>query len=362
VLHEVTIPALGIAMEEATLTAWLKQEGDDVDLDEPIAEIETDKTTMELVAPTRGTLGAHRFEPGTFIPVGAVVTVVYAIDEQDHESVASMEDAVAVPQPVESEPHIRSEQIPAREAPEGVDSRRPHRKSPRARAIERARGHAASSEGDVAADSFREIIARRVSESWQTIPHFSVTREIDVEELRTALAAVRERVPTANVTDLLIRAHALAMVTEEAVQVDIGLAVASERGVVVPVIRDVLGLGLEELAAERLGATHRGRAGRLMAEDSVIPTSTLSNLGPFGADSFTGVIGVCQTTLLTIGRIRSALRPVDEAAAVRHVMTATLNADHRSLDGAEAARLLTAVAASLEAPDRLVQEGCLVSD
>jgi pyruvate dehydrogenase E2 component (dihydrolipoamide acetyltransferase) len=238
--------------------------------------------------------------------------------------------------------------------------RRPHSTSPRARrlAAETARrGRApAPSTG-----RFRAIIAERVSESWRTIPHFSVTRQIDVEEVGAALRDLRSTGGAFTFTDLLLRAHAIALCqtggTVAAGASDIGLAVASEHGVMIPVVRDVLGRSLVELAAARAEAVARGRGGRLTPDELELPPSTLSNLGPLAIDSFTGIIAPGQTSLLTVGRVRRVPCLVDERVIGRDVLSATINADHRTLDGADVARTLGAFATALEHPGRLTEEG-----
>jgi pyruvate dehydrogenase E2 component (dihydrolipoamide acetyltransferase) len=126
--------------------------------------------------------------------------------------------------------------------------------------------------------------------------------------------------------------------------------VASEHGVMIPVVRGVLERSLVDQGAERRAAVERGRSGRLSTHHLDLPSATLSNLGPYGVDSFTGIIATGQTALATVGRIRPAARARDGALTVGLMMTATINADHRSFDGAQAAALLTAFADRLERP------------
>ena len=132
--------------------------------------------------------------------------------------------------------------------------------------------------------------------------------------------------------------------------VDVGLAVATANGVVIPTVRDVLGQGPAELARSRRDAVERALKGKLSQNDlAAAPSSTLSNLGSFGVDEFTGIIALGQTSLLTVGRARLRVVPdADRTVSVRARFHATLNADHRVLDGAEAARLLVAFANAAE--------------
>jgi pyruvate dehydrogenase E2 component (dihydrolipoamide acetyltransferase) len=208
-------------------------------------------------------------------------------------------------------------------------------------------GNGASAHGD-----YRELIARKVTEAWQTIPHFAVTREVDADELLAFAAwSKREGLPV-TVTDLLLIALARGVATPEVPAPAIGLAVATERGVLIPVIRDVSELGLAGLASERARAVERARAGRLEASDlAAAPASTLSNLGSFGVDQFTGVIAAGQATLLTVGRIRDRVVVRGRALEARPTLFATLNVDHRALDGSDAAKLLDRFATAVERPE-----------
>jgi pyruvate dehydrogenase E2 component (dihydrolipoamide acetyltransferase) len=333
-MAEIVIPSVGIAMEEALVVKWLKEPGDEVAADEPVAEIETDKATMDLVSPVAGRLGPHLFEPGTVVAVGTVVAHVLSGDE------APAPAAAPGPPPVE----VAAVAAPALPA-EG--ERRPHALSPRARRL-------AAAAAAVPADGrFRELIAAKVTESWREIPHFAVTREVDAEAMLDALGEIRAAgaEPEPTLTDLLLRALALALrETGRAGAGDVGLAVATEHGVVIPVVTDVLGRNAAGLARARSAAVERARAGRLGQDDlGASPASTLSNLGAFGVDHFTGVIALGQSSLFTVGRaVPRVVAGDDRSLRVRTTFHATLNADHRTIDGADAARLLTAFAAAAE--------------
>ncbi len=344
-MTEITIPSVGIAMEEALVLRWLKEPGDAVAVDDPIAEIETDKATMEIVSPVAGTLGAHLVEPGAIVAVGvAIVHVIDGRSQPDAEASVDARAPVAAP--------------PADSAPETVEGERAaHRLSPRARRLARERGveTAAPIPGaPAAADGrFRELIAAKVSESWREIPHFTVSRDVDAEALQATLASLRAEAfePQPTLTDLLLRALARALQETGAGDgSDVGLAVATPHGVVIPVVRNVLGRGPAALARARSEAVERARQGKLGSGDlSAAPRTTLSNLGAFGVDRFTGIIAHGQTSLLTVGRaLPRVVADERRAITVRTLFSATLNADHRTVDGAEAARLLVAFAVAAE--------------
>jgi pyruvate dehydrogenase E2 component (dihydrolipoamide acetyltransferase) len=352
---EIIIPSVGIAMEEALVVRWIKQPGDAVAVDDPVAEIETDKATMDVVSPAAGTLGPHLFEPGAIVAVGtAIVHVLDGSEPAPDPAAGGAPEADPVEAGAEVEPGAASGRPPGVEAaqpPPGA--RAAHTLSPRARrlAMERERGAAAApAPGD---GCFRELIAARVAESWREIPHFAVSRDVDAGAMLAVLVQVRAAgfEPAPTLTDLLLRALALAL-RETGVrgQVDVGLAVATPAGVVIPVVRDVLGQGAAELAAARSSAVERARSGRLGREDlDASARSTLSNLGSFGVDRFTGIIALGQTSLLTVGRaLPRVVADASGAIRVRTSFDATLNADHRTIDGAEAARLLVAFSTAAE--------------
>jgi pyruvate dehydrogenase E2 component (dihydrolipoamide acetyltransferase) len=346
-MAKISIPSIGVAMEEALLLQWLKQPGDVVAAGESVAEIETDKAVMELESPVSGIMGAHLFEPEAIIPVGTTISEVV---EEGNDS-ATQESALAAT--VANVAPNEDSTLPASESTaEGGAT--PHALSPKARRLAKQREVAPSIPADMPAptDRFRSLIATKVTESWHEIPHFSVTREVDAEPLLATLALLRgdNTEPCSTLTDLMLRALALGLRERGDTCDDLGLAVATDHGVVIPVIKNVLELDAGALAAARTAAVERARSGRLSQQDlEATPSSTLSNLGAFGVDQFTGIIALGQTSLLTVGRA-APRATVDDARnlKIRTSFMATLNADHRTIDGSEAAQLLAAFAAATE--------------
>jgi pyruvate dehydrogenase E2 component (dihydrolipoamide acetyltransferase) len=348
-VREITIPAVGYAMTEALLVRWLKQPGDAVAAGEAVAEIETDKASADLEAPADGLLGRHRFEAGTLVPVGVALAVV--LEGGEAEASEPVTDVPGSPTtPVQ----------PPAETNDATPPDRPrHLLSPRQRAEALA---AAAAEGSVVPEPppassaenqrerYRAAIAAGVAESWRTIPHFAVTRDVSAEaivRIRTSRKGASRHVPT--VTDLLIRGLATALGPNGGDPPSVGLAVATAAGVVVTVLRDPLSLSLEDLATMRAAAVDKAKAGQLSREDlGPRPSCTLSNLGAYGVDSFTGIIAVGQESLLTVGRMVRRVVAVEEEVALRWSVTATLNVDHRRLDGADAATMLARFADALE--------------
>jgi pyruvate dehydrogenase E2 component (dihydrolipoamide acetyltransferase) len=200
----------------------------------------------------------------------------------------------------------------------------------------------------------RRAVAQAVTESWRTIPHFSVQREIDASDADACLAAMRAVAPEATYTDLLLRAFALAAgpfawlaggggEPGGGTSGDVGLAVATPEGVMMPVVPDVPALGVPDLVAARQAAARRGREGRLTARDLASgAVGAVSNLGARGVDAFTGIVPAGRRLLLTTGRIAGRPVVIDGRLAVRTTLIATLNVDHRYFDGDRAADVLDA--------------------
>jgi pyruvate dehydrogenase E2 component (dihydrolipoamide acetyltransferase) len=347
-VREVTIPSVGMAMTEAVLNTWFKNPGDSVAAGEAIAEIETDKSSLDVESPSDGVLGRHLVSAGSTVPVGQVI--------------------VRVLEPGEIEPHDGDGPHPAAQTtavtgraasgagaettPAGPQDRVPHTLSPRKRRELRERAEA-QAQAEAQAGSgrrtprFRAAIAEHVSESWRTIPHFAVVRQIDARSVHESMAAMRGNGLPATVTDLLLRALALAVAAEGAG--DIGLAVATPDGVVIPVVAGVPDLGPAALVAARAAAVARARDGQLSARDLAAgPVASLSNLGGLGVESFTGIIPAGQKLLLTTGTVADRPVVVDGLVTVRPSFAATLNVDHRHYDGDSAARILAAFQSALD--------------
>ena len=409
-VQDVTIPALGMAMTGAVLTHWYKEPGETVAAGEAIAEIETDKSAVDLETPADGVLGPHLVAEGDEVPIGAAVTRVLddAADPGPDETAPIPREETPAPYnpdpfpvPADTVPAA----VPAAAAPaaagavDGVSAtgttfphaRAPHKLSPRKRMLARLAAEAAAQEkaqetertetvpapvtvpadggltgrtatvsapsalpADGGLTSRRGAVAQAVAESWRTIPHFAVQREIDASGADACLAAMRAVAPEATYTDLLLRAFALAVGAVAWLAAgggqpaggtsgDVGLAVATPEGVMMPVVPDVPALAVPALVAARQAAVRRGRDGRLTARDLASgAVGAVSNLGARGVDAFTGIVPTGRRLLLTTGRIAGRPVAVDGRLAVRTTLIATLNVDHRYFDGDRAADVLDA--------------------
>lgn len=414
-VQDVTIPALGMAMTGAVLTRWYKEPGETVAAGEAIAEIETDKSAVDLESPADGVLGPHLVAEGDEVPIGAAVTrvlddVADQVPDPDEAAPLPREEAPVpydpdpFPVPAGSVPAgsvaaAASGAVPTERAVGGVSAagttfphaRAPHKLSPRKRMLARLAAEAAASDkaretertetvpapmavlvdGGLTGRTETEpapatlpagggltgrrgAVAQAVAESWRTIPHFAVQREIDASGADACLAAMRAVAPEATYTDLLLRAFALAAGAVawlaggggepgSGTSGDVGLAVATPEGVMMPVVPDVPALAAAELVAARQAAVRRGRDGRLTARDLASgAVGAVSNLGARGVDAFTGIVPAGRRLLLTTGRIAGRPVAVDGRLAVRTTLIATLNVDHRYLDGDRAADVLDA--------------------
>ena len=366
-MEEIFVPASGMAMEDVLFTEWLKQPGDMVAPGEPVALVETDKSVVELSGTIAGRLSQHLVTAGDRVAAGAAVAYLLEDGETDPTSLAGGGPAKG--------PDVQAEVASpglARDSKDGgtptvldgspadgegesgekrADGR--HRLSPRQRRAEPQRGGAgAAAHSAVPTDISlrsrnREATAALVSESWRAAPHFSVGRELRADGVEEAVQQARAAGSAVTVGDFFVLSlsRALAEVGEKQ---DVGLAVATEWGVLVPVLRSLEGCTLERMAELRRSAVDRARHRRLSSSDTAPAFATLSNLGPQGVTWFTGVVPLGQVALLTVGEV--SLRPAVEGRGlvVAPMFTAVLTVDHRHYDGVDSARLLNAFAERLE--------------
>jgi len=384
----VIMPKLGFDVEQAKLIRWVKHEGDQVEKGEVVAEVETEKVTLEVEVYASGTLIKIVAPEGAVVPVGQTIAYLGAAGEQ----VA----AEAPPAPPPPPP----EETPA--PPAAPEQARRLRVSPVAEALARARGvdlaqvTGTGPGGRITKDDvlaylqkaeqpppppaqpsaeeptpMRRAIARKMTESKPGIPHFYVTMQVDMSralELRQQLNQDLPEQEQISVNDLAIKALALALAQfpdfnawylegrlQRQEQVNIGLAIALEDGLIAPAVLDCAAKTLHQISREAQSLAARARQGRLSPEEFAQATITVSNLGMFGVDLFQAIIVPPQIAILALG----AARPLPVAGeggevAVRQVMSMTLSADHRATDGAVGARMLSLVRELLEHPARLL--------
>ncbi len=379
---EIRLPPLAEGMTSARIAAWLRAEGDRIETGDVIAEVETDKTSVELESPAAGTLGAIVVPAGTGeVAIGALLATI--VDDTPAEAVApataSAQAAIPSPDPgAPDRPAARS--APA--APVSHDdadvtatplARRMAalagldlRTVPRAASedvtradVERALGLGAPAPLTPA----RRVTAERLVHAKQTIPHFYLEIECTVDEVDQRRRAHNAR-PGAiklTLTDLVVGAAARALADVPAVNAtwqdpgarlhrsaDIAVAVDTVHGLMVPIVRDAGALVPTEIAVELRRLVELAQAGRLAPRDYAGGTFTISNLGMYGTRSLYPIVNPPQVAILGVGA--ASARPVvrDGAVAAATLMTCTLSADHRAIDGATGAAFLAAFRRRLE--------------
>jgi pyruvate dehydrogenase E2 component (dihydrolipoamide acetyltransferase) len=374
---EVIMPALGMAQETGKLLRWIKNEGDAVTKGEPLMEIETDKVTVEIEAPVDGILAGISAAEGEDVPVGRAVAFVLA----DGEDLPRTVQIPAAPAPAATAPTNGSP--PADRAPgQRVLA------SPKARRLARERGiriedlqgtgpHGAIQAADVVAKPAQPVVsgawktmADRMQQSWREVPHFFLERDLDATRLNSWRETIRRRPGYEKVThtDLLIVICAAALGVHPRVNatwhagsiqqqesINVGIAVATDEALIVPVVHGAERLELRAVAQARSDLVARARDRKLRPADVSDGTFTISNLGMFGVDAFHAIVNTPQAAILAVGRILDRVVAVDGEAAVRPMMTVSLSFDHRVVDGAEGARFLDTLAALVEEPAGLVR-------
>jgi pyruvate dehydrogenase E2 component (dihydrolipoamide acetyltransferase) len=395
----IAMPQLGLTMTEATVGTWLKKPGDAVRKDEPLLSISTDKVDMDIESTVDGVLRDILVEEGKTVPVGTPLALVDAVGKT-----SPISPPIATPVPVtdgaqrapdapvqidralEKEDASETFRSLPRSSPRarrqakrlGIDIAAVKGSGPEGRIIEKdllelapapaqPRPAAATSRSDA---KRRQLIAESMTESVRTIPAFSVSLEVNAQKLVSLYHDVSEPIGKSagtklTYTDLLFRAMALALantptinaVWEEARprnQITLGLAVATDRGVVAPVLADVEKLPLVELIKRRAALTERARQSLLSFADLEGGVGTLSNLGMYRVDRFGGIITPGQSFILAAGKLLERPWVEDKSLVVRPTVILNLSVDHRVADGAVAAAFLERIADVIENPYRVL--------
>jgi pyruvate dehydrogenase E2 component (dihydrolipoamide acetyltransferase) len=386
----VVMPALEMAQETGKLVSWRKKEGESVVKGELLLEVETDKAVMEIESPADGVLAGVKVREGAIVPVGQTIAWIVRPGESVPSEVvpAAVTRAAAEPRASNVAP-VSSPQTTGtagtRISPKARRLAKEHRVD-----IRLVRGSGPGGEiltSDVVAlvessqrtpavtelqplSSTARLMAERTTESWTTVPHFFVTREVDAGALiaareRSGPRIEQERGVKLTYTDLLVALVAAVLVKHPRVngkwskdgihlnsEVSIGVAVAIDDGVVATVIHNAAKLDLGEIAVQRRDLTERARAGRLRPPDIVGGTFTISNLGMYDVDDFSAIINPPQAAILAVGSIRDRVVPLGGMPGIRPMMTLTLSADHRVLDGAQASAFLKDVTEAICQPEQ----------
>jgi pyruvate dehydrogenase E2 component (dihydrolipoamide acetyltransferase) len=378
---DVIMPALGMAQETGKVVRWLKAEGDAVAKGEPLLEIETDKVTVEIEAPADGTLAGISAANGVEVSVGKAIAVVLAAGEALAKAPSAVVPERAV---VASTAAVSSTAVgPARggrtlaspkarriAAEHGVDLAGLVGSGPGGAIVASDVGApvAATAATDGVSSVWR-LMAERTTQSWQTVPHFYLRREVDASRLLSWRDAARAKPggEDVSVTDLLVKLAAESLRRHPGVNaswsagsivagegVNVAIAVATEDALVAPVVHGADALDLAAIAARRKELVAAARAGRLRPEDVRGGTFTVSNLGMYGVDSFDAIVNAPQAAILAVGRIVDRIVAVEEQPVVRPILHLSVAFDHRVVDGARGAQFLDTLASLVEEPAGLV--------
>ena len=413
----IVMPQMGYDMQQGTVVRWRKKEGEAVARGEVIAEIETDKATVEFEAYTSGVLRRIVVDEGVAIPVGELIAVITDADEPMPDDLvvapagsqtpnSAADTAAPVPgptaptaaqtppaQPAAAEPReIRASPIARRLAREkGVDLSLVTGTGPGGRIVEQdvlgfAEAPTAAAATPAAADAspgaplpqredlsrMRQAIARVTSDSKRDAPHFYVTADVDMTKAmalrRDTNDALADGVRV-SVNDLVIKAAAIALkrypkfnafYRDDHLQlnpgINIGIAIALEAGLIVPGVSACETKSLAEIAAASRDLIARANSGSLRNEEYSGTTFSISNLGMFDVDSFAAIIFPPHAAVLAVGTVKEQPVVRNGELAVSQVMKATVSVDHRVADGAEAAQFLVEIKSLLESPVRLLLE------
>ena len=387
---------MGQTMEKGKIVKWLKEEGARVQKGEPLLEIETDKTTVEVEARGGGILRKILVQEGEEVPIASTIGYITQEGEPLPEaaakpkpSAAGTVEAAAVEPPktvgkpeAETVARIRASPLAKKIAEEkGVDLTQVVGTGPGGRITqEDVLQHVARKPVEepslefhvVPMSSMRKAIATKMVDSKTHVPHFYVSTQVDMTEaadLRADLIPVFEARTGVRLsfTHLLVKAVAVAL--EEYPQlnstlegeeirlwkdINIGIAVGLEDGLIVPVLRRANKMNLSEIAGEADKLVAKAREKKLREEEFSGGTFTISNMGTLDVDTFIAIINVPETAILAAGKIADKPAVTNGEIAVRKMMNMTLSGDHRVIDGVLAARFLGRIKKLLEAPSQLV--------
>ncbi len=410
---KVHMEALSPTMEEGQVVKWLKGEGDAVALGDILAEIETDKATMELVARGEGVLRKVFVGEGVAAPVGDVIAVIAAEDEDiaalvaaaggggaasgpaaDGAGGAATSAPAAAPTPAATTPapsptgRIKASPVARRLARDaGLDLVAVQGSGPGGRVIKRdveAAAEAAAAAPvpavtawpaptpdteyvDTPLSQMRKTVARRLTESLGPVPHFFLTVDVDMTRALQARKQVNqllaERGAKASINDFVIKAAAVALTHHPECnawwqgdsirrfnRVHMAIAVAVPDGLITPVVRDAHAKGLGRISAEVRELAGRARDKKLQPHEYTGSTFSISNLGMFGIEEFTAVINPPEAGIIAVGAVEERAVVHEGQVVVQPRMRVTMSCDHRVIDGAQGARFLATLKSFLEEP------------
>ena len=412
---EILMPALSPTMKEGNLAKWVKKEGDKIKAGEVIAEIETDKATMEVEAVDEGILGKILIAEGTEnVAVNSCIALILnegedkkALENYVSANASKKVEEVKIVEEKKSAPIVDNSTNLTQNSSKNSSDSNLVKASPLAKRIAKEEGvilsqisgsgprgrvikddvlgfvkNGGSRQGfvhrnpqefyAVKNNNVRKVIAKRLLESKQNVPHFYLSCEFKIDklnELRHALNEVAELDEAGNpaykisVNDLIIKATAMALKkvpeansswSDEAIliynNVDISMAVAIDGGLITPIIKNADQKSIQAISKESKQLAKKAREGKLAPEEFQGGTFSISNLGMFGIDNFSAIVNPPQSCILAVAR--AVEKPIVEHGQIKigHMMNVTLSCDHRVVDGAIGAEFLKALRRYIEHP------------
>ena len=389
---KILMPALSPTMTEGNLSKWLVKEGDKVSSGDVIAEIETDKATMEIESADEGTITKILIKEGTeSVPVNSPIAVLdgeaqdQSSDKKDH--IKNTDNYIKTEEKINNKEEISKEKIlyqPSKNNIKTVNedtlSNNQIKASPIVKKIAKEDGinldnikgsgpngriimkdlnisdkfNQKINDNYYSPSSIRKVIAKRTTETKQNVPHFYLSIESNTDKLIEMRKKINENLnEKISINDILVKALAQAQALNPATNVswsngkikkyesiDVSIAVALKEGLITPIIKNADKKGLVEISLEIKQLVKKANKGSLLPEEYNGGTISISNLGMFGITEFSAIINPPQSSILAVGAIRKVPSVENEAVVIANKLKSTLSADHRVLDGAVAAKLL----------------------
>ena len=384
---KILMPALSPTMTEGNLSKWLVKEGDKVNSGDVIAEIETDKATMEIESADEGTVTKLLIKEGTeSVPVNSPIAVLDGegnenddADNKDDfiktdEKINNREEApkeelssqptekkiITVNEDISFNDQIKASPIVKKIAKEdGINLDNIKGSGPNGRIIMKDLNildkiNQKINDNFYSPSSIRKVIAKRTTETKQNVPHFYLSIESNTDKLIEMRKKINQNLnEKISINDILVKALAQAQFLNPATNVswsdgkiikyetmDVSIAVALKEGLITPIIKDADKKGLIEISLEIKDLVKKANKGSLLPEEYNGGTISISNLGMFGITEFSAIINPPQSSILAVGAIRKVPSVENDAVVITNKLKSTLSADHRVLDGAVAAKLL----------------------
>ena len=384
---KILMPALSPTMTEGNLSKWLVKEGDKVSSGDVIAEIETDKATMEIESADEGTVTKILIKEGTeSVPVNSPIAVLDG-EENENDDADNKDDFIKTDEKINNREETPKEELSSQPTEkkiitvnEDISFNDQIKASPIVKKIAKEDGinldnikgsgpngriimkdlniadkiNQKINDNFYSPSSIRKVIAKRTTETKQNVPHFYLSIESNTDKLIEMRKKINENLnEKISINDILVKALAQAQFLNPATNVswsdgkiikyetiDVSIAVALKEGLITPIIKDADKKGLIEISLEIKDLVKKANKGSLLPEEYNGGTISISNLGMFGITEFSAIINPPQSSILAVGAIRKVPSVENDAVVITNKLKSTLSADHRVLDGAVAAKLL----------------------